>query len=183
MIFFPLWPLKCQFRTYMWKKRWPKLELIRDTGDHCHKNWDVLLCSKNLLPSPRLWVGDWDFQRLVWAAGPKASGATKNLSPWQMRLGGCYLSPADRAGRDICSTGEMRSPVAFHRPAVTVTLIALDLSVFTHLSNAPDWAFTQHTLLSAPLGPPQNHQCLNYAYYSVTLLWLNNIADVSHVQL
>lgn len=44
----------------------------------------------------------------------KASGATTNLSSWQMGSDARHLSPADHAGRAICSRAEMRSPVAFH---------------------------------------------------------------------
>lgn len=62
-----------------------------------------------------------------------------------MRLDGCHLSPADHACRDICSPGEMRSLVAFHRPAViSVSLIAVELSTFTHLLQRP---LTEHELV------------------------------------
>lgn len=128
-----------------------KQPCIMPKRESCIKSGIFLLYTKNLLASPR--GGNWDFQRLDWAAGLKVSAAANNLSFWQMRLDGCHLSPADHAGRDMCSPREMRSLLAFHRPAATFTLIALGLSTFTHLSNAPDWAWT-HTLLSAPFRTP-----------------------------
>lgn len=113
-----------------------------------HKKWDFPALQKE--PVGFSSGGNWDFQRLDWAAGLKVSTAANNLSFWQMRLDGCHLSPADHAGRDMCNPREMRSLLAFHRPAAAFAPIALGLSTFTHLSNAPDWAWT-HTLLSAPL--------------------------------
>lgn len=127
------------------KLEWPWQQLIRYggctmdlVGDHWHKNGDVLLYRiRTCCPLLR---------RLDWAAGSKASGATNNLSFWQLGLDDCHLSPADHAGsRDICSPSKMRSLGAFHRPADTFALIALDLSIFTHLSYASDWAWTQRT--------------------------------------
>lgn len=143
------------------KKSWRKLLICGAAcGDYPWriKTRTSLLYSKNLLPSLPFFGGgeggrNWDFQRLDRAAGLKVSGATNNLSFWQMRLDGRHLSPADHAGTDICRPRrEMRSLVAFRMPALTATLIALDLSTFTHLSNAPDWAWT-HTLLFSPPGP------------------------------
>lgn len=109
-----------------------------------------------------------DFQRLDWAAVLKVRSATKNLSLWQTRLDGCHLSPADHAGRDMCSPRAMRSRLAFHSPAVTFTHCMGPLHFQTPLQCS--WlSMNSHTLHL--LGCFNTHWCSNY--YQL-LLWLSN---------
>lgn len=151
MVIFSLVASMCQCarRTDMWPKRC-KLLSDRDKGSSYigRREWlwiylviasvkTGMSCSAVRTCFPLL-GGHWDFQRLDWAAGLKVNGGNNNNpSLWQMRLDGCHLSPADHAGRDICSTREMRSLMAFQRPAVSASLLTLSPSSLSHTSPMP----------------------------------------------